>query len=48
MNFHNREFLTWKERWGRDTDGWAGRQAGIFKVSLGLGEIEGRDRITER
>jgi hypothetical protein len=27
---------------------WAGQQAGIFKVSLVLGEIEGRDRDTER
>ena len=28
--------------------GWqAGQQAGIFKVRLGLGVIEGRDRNTE-
>jgi hypothetical protein len=37
--------LNWKERgerWGLV------QQAGIFKVRIGLGEIEGRDRDTER
>jgi len=28
--------------------GWAGQQAGIFKVRLSLGEIKGRDKDTER
>ncbi len=27
---------------------WVGQQAGIYKVKLGLGEIKGRDRETER
>jgi hypothetical protein len=40
MSLNNREFLIWKER-GR---GWAG----ILKVRLGLGEVEERDRDTER
>jgi hypothetical protein len=44
MSLNNRESLTWKER-GRV---WVGQLAGIFKVRLGLGEIEGRDRYTER
>ena len=49
----NREFLIWKERGqGRERErgaGWqAGQQAGIFKVRLGLGVLEGRDRNTER
>jgi hypothetical protein len=45
----NREFLIWKEREGgvREREGGVGgraggqvsRQAGIFKVTLGLGEI---------
>jgi hypothetical protein len=40
----NREFLIWKERGA----GWqAGKQAGIFKVKLGLRVKEGRDRNTE-
>jgi hypothetical protein len=33
-----------KEREG----GQEGQQAGIFMVRLGVGEIEGRDRDTER
>ncbi len=37
-----------RERAGvREREGLAGRQAGIFKVRLGLGAIEGRDRNTE-
>jgi hypothetical protein len=28
--------------------GQAGQQGGIFKVRLGLGEIEGRDRETKK
>ncbi len=33
----------------RERDGWwAGQQAGIFKVRLGLGEKEWRDREKER
>jgi hypothetical protein len=48
----NREFLIWKERGRGERErgaGWqAGQQAGIFKVRLGLGVIEGRDRNTER
>jgi hypothetical protein len=46
MSLNNREFLIWKESRGS----WPGQQAGIFKVRLGLGEIEGkdRDRDTER
>ncbi len=51
----NREFLIWKERGRGERErerergaGWqAGQQAGIFKVWLGLGVIEGRDRNTE-
>jgi hypothetical protein len=40
MSLNNGEFLIWKEE--------GGQQAVIFKVRLGLGEIEGRDRDTER
>jgi hypothetical protein len=32
----------------REKGVWAGQQVGIYKVKLGLGEIEGRDRDTER
>jgi hypothetical protein len=39
MSLNNRKFFIWKKR-GRSS--WAGQQAGIFKVRLGLGEIEGR------
>jgi hypothetical protein len=31
----------------RGADWQAGQQAGIFKVMLGLGVVEGRDRNTE-
>ena len=45
----NREFLIWKEQ-GREVRererGWAGKHAVIFKVMLGLVEIEGKDRKT--
>ncbi len=41
MSFNNREI----EREGVRERG--GRQAGLFKLRLGLGEIEGRDRETE-
>ena len=37
-----------REREREGERGWAGQQAGIFFVRLGLGEIEGRDRDTER
>jgi hypothetical protein len=51
----NREFLIWKEQ-GRggggegeiERGGWAGQQAVIFKVRLGLGYIEGKYRETIR
>ncbi len=38
------------EREGEEGErvGWGGQQAGIFKVRLGLGEIEGRDWDTVR
>jgi hypothetical protein len=36
MTLNNREFLICIER----ERGWAGQQAGIFKVKLGLGERE--------
>jgi hypothetical protein len=42
MSLNNREFLIWKDREGGDGS------PGIFKVRLGLGEIEGRDRDTEK
>ncbi len=45
MSLNNREFLIGKER-GKGW--WAGQQAGIYKVNIGLGEIEGRGRDTER
>jgi hypothetical protein len=58
MSLNNRNFLFWKERErgereGRERGGErevrAGQQAVIFKVWLGLGEIEiQRDRDTER
>jgi hypothetical protein len=51
MSLNNREFLIWKERgreWGRKRGGCAGQQAGIFKVRLGLGEIEWIYREIER
>jgi hypothetical protein len=47
MSLNNREFLIWKERSRvreRDRGSWPGQQTGIFKVRLGLGETEGRDR----
>jgi hypothetical protein len=44
MRLNNREFLNWKERGG----GVGGSAGSIFKVRLGLGEIEGRDRYTEK
>jgi hypothetical protein len=56
MSLNDREFLLWKEM-GRgerekEAGGRAGRQAahqaGIFKVRLGLEEMDGRDRDTER
>ncbi len=37
-----------REREGWERRGWADGQSGILKVRLGLGEIEGRDRETER
>ncbi len=42
MSLNSREFLFWKESgWGkRERDGRASQQAGIFKVRLGLVEIE--------
>ena len=43
MSLNNREFLIWKERGRgveRERERGAGEQAGIFKVRLGLGEIE--------
>jgi hypothetical protein len=41
MSLNNREFLIWKERGkGVERERGAGEQAGIFKVRLGLGEIE--------
>jgi hypothetical protein len=51
MSLNSREFLIWKER-GRGGErnrevGGAGQPASIFKVRLGLGEIEGRDREIE-
>jgi hypothetical protein len=56
MSLNNSEFLIWKERGGERGAGWrAGQQSGLFKVRLGLGEIEGKyreiegkDRDTER
>jgi hypothetical protein len=44
LNNNNREILIWNERGrGGQTGGWV-----RIKVRLGLGEIEGRDRDTER
>ncbi len=44
----NREFLIWKDQGRRVRErgrgGWEGQQGVIFKVRLGLGETEGRDR----
>jgi hypothetical protein len=43
MSFTSREFLIWKERgrgWERQRGGQAGQPASIFKVRLGVGEIE--------
>jgi hypothetical protein len=41
MSLNSRKFLTWKERGRvREREGWADQQAGIFKVRLGLVEIE--------
>ena len=42
MSLNSREFLIWKERGETETGvgGWAGQQAGIFKVRSGLGDIE--------
>ncbi len=47
MSLSNREFLSWKKR-GRGEVQVGGLQASIFKVRLGLGEIEGRDTDTKR
>ncbi len=51
LSLNNRTFLILKERKGGDREGhaggqWVGQQAGILKVRIGLGEIEGRDRDT--
>jgi hypothetical protein len=46
MSLNSREFLIRKER--DRVVGRLGQLASIFKVRLGLGEIEGRDRETER
>ncbi len=47
----NREFLILKEQGRgeseRERERWVGRSAVIFKVRLGLLEMEGRDRETE-
>jgi hypothetical protein len=44
MILNNREILIWNERGrGGQAGGWD-----RFKVRLGLGETEGRDRDTER
>jgi hypothetical protein len=47
-----REGVGGREGWegvrDRGVGGWVGQQAGILKVYLGLGEIERRDRDTER
>jgi hypothetical protein len=52
MRFNSREFLIWKERGkGLERDRGVGERvspASIFKVRLGLGEIQGRYRETER
>jgi hypothetical protein len=42
-----REFFILKEL-ERERALWAGQQSVIFKVRIGLEEIEGRDRETER
>jgi hypothetical protein len=49
MSLYSGDFLFLKERGKgvRERGGWAGHQAVIFKVRLGLGEIEGRDRDGE-
>jgi hypothetical protein len=51
MSLNNSEFLIWKER-EVQAGGQVSRQAGLFKVRLGLGEIEiyveGKDREIER
>jgi hypothetical protein len=44
ISYLEREREEVKEREG----GQEGQQAGIFMVRLGVGEIEGRDRDTER
>jgi hypothetical protein len=46
MSLSNREFLIWRERGRGERERGVGRQAGIFKVRLGLGEIQ-RYRDTE-
>ncbi len=49
VSLNNRKFIIWKEREGvRERGVREGQHADIFKVRLGLGEIEGRDRDTER
>jgi hypothetical protein len=43
MSLNNREFLIWKERGkgpGGEVERERGGQAGIFKVRLGLGDID--------
>ncbi len=45
MSLNNREYLIWKDKGRgykreRGAGGLAGQQASIFKVGLGLGEIE--------
>jgi hypothetical protein len=47
-HLYRREFLIWKERGRGRRERGAGRRLGRFKVRLGLGEIEGSDRDTER
>jgi hypothetical protein len=47
MSLKNRGFLFWKERGRvREREGWAGRQAAIFKVRFVRDRGRDRDRET--
>ncbi len=44
ISLNNSKFLIWKERGRGEREGGGAGRSAIFKVRLGLGETDGRDR----